>query len=184
MSITLEIPESLYQRLQKHAIPFVDTPISVIERLADHFEAKPSDPIRKTLPSTSISDRPHKKFNPLQPPDLFHTRSQGTFGSIAFSNWNDLVRIAHIETLAKTESFEELRTVTHAQIRKGSHSDSGYHYVPEIGISLQGVDANHAWRHALRLAQYLKTPLRAQVEWRNNEKAAYPGTSGVLEWNP
>jgi hypothetical protein len=183
MSITIEISETLYQRLQKHAVPFVDTPVTVIERWADHFEAKSSDAIKKPLPNI-ISDRPNKKFNPIQPPDLFHTRSQGNFGSIAFSNWNDLLRVAHIEAFAKAKSFEELRIITHAQVRKGSHSDSGYHFVPEIGISIQGVDANHAWRYSLRLAQYLKTPLRALVEWRNNEKAAHPGTSGILEWNP
>src|SRR6266480_627331 len=37
MSITLEIPDCLYKRLQKHAVPFIDTPLTVIERWADHF---------------------------------------------------------------------------------------------------------------------------------------------------
>ena len=184
MSIRLDLPDSLFKRLQRHATPFVDTPLSVIERWADHFDAKLNGIIKEVSSGGDTSNRAIKKFNPVQPPDLLHTRSRGTFGSVAFSNWNDLVRTAHIEAFAKTKSFEELRTVTHAQIRKGNHSDSGYRFVPEIGISVQGVDANHAWIYALRLAQYLKTPLRALVEWRHNEKAAYPGINGVLEWNP
>lgn len=42
-----------------------------------------------------------KKFNHSNPPDLQHTRCQGTFGSSPFRKWNDLVRIAHIQAFAK-----------------------------------------------------------------------------------
>jgi hypothetical protein len=184
MSIILEIPETLYKRMQKHAIPFVDTPLSVIERWADHFERT-----HNGLGSPRVADEPAaeyeaKKLDPLHPPDLFHTRARGTFGMTSFSNWNDLVRIAHIAAFKKAGSFDELRHVTHAQIAKGDRSDSGYKFVNEIGVSIQGVDANHAWQHALRLAKYLRQPLRAMVEWRHNPKAAHPGETGVLEFLP
>jgi len=186
MSIKLEIPDSLFIRIQKHAIPFVDlTPVSVIERWADHFEGRPKPPTappKNPIPPVETSS---KKFSPLTPPDLLHTRCQGTFGSSSFRKWNDLVRIAHIQAFAVAQSFEALRTATHAQIREGDHSgDSGYHFVREIGISIQGVDANHAWLYSLRLAQYLNTPLRARIEWRRNDKAAFPGETGGLEWIP
>ena len=184
MSTTLEIPDSLFARIQKHAIPFVDlTPVAVLQRWSDHFEGNgvtASPEVKVLAPEDSA-----KKFNPLTPPDLMHTRCRGTFGSIPFRKWNDLVRTAHVQALAKAQSFEELRTVTLAQIRKGDHTgDSGYHFVPEIGISVQGVDARHAWLYSLRLAQFLRTPLRAFVEWRHNEKAAFPGETGLLEWAP
>ena len=94
------------------------------------------------------------------------------------------MRIAHTKAFAKAGSFDELRSVTHAQIHKGRRSDSGYRFIPEVGVSVQGVDANHAWSYSLRLAQYLRTPLRATMEWRHNQKAAHPGETGVLEWNP
>lgn len=183
MSITLEIPEALYRRLQKHAVPFVDTPLSVIEKWADHFEHAQNRkaPSTAELPTVEYGA---KKLDPIRPPDLFHTRARGTFGSSRFSNWNDLVRIAHIAAFKQAGSFEQLRNVTHAQVHKGERSDSGYKFVPEIGISLQGVDANHAWQHALRLAKYLKQPLRVAVEWRHNPKAAHPGAAGVLEFVP
>ncbi len=93
--------------------------------------------------------------------------------------------MAHVEAFKQAGSFDALLNLTHAQIRKGDHSgDSGYHYVPEIDISIQGVDANHAWSYSLRLAQYLKRPLKAQIEWRNNDKAAHPGETGSMEWSP
>ncbi len=184
MSINLEIPESLFSRIQKHAIPFVDlTPIAVIERWANHFEKNQS----KDQPITSVRafESDAKKFNPMTPPDLMHTRCQGTFGNAQFRKWNDLVRVAHTHAFKRAQSFETLKTVTHAQIRKGDHSgDSGYHFVPEVDISIQGVDANHAWLYAFRLAQYLKTPVRVAIEWRQNEKAAFPGEMGVIEWMP
>ena len=101
-----------------------------------------------------------------------------------FSRWNDLMRIAHTQSFRKTSSFEELRKVTHAQMRNGRHTEDGYRHLPEIDISIQGVDANHAWNHALRLARYLKVPLYARIEWRHKTGAAYPGESGVLSWHP
>ncbi len=187
MTTTLEIPDALFSRIIKHAVPFVDkTPISVIEKWADHYE-KTHAP-GNVPPPASISvprtfEGTGKKFSATQPPDLFHTRCKGTFDSVAFSNWNDLLRIAHIKAYAKAKSFEALKAVTNAQIRKGAHSDSGYHFVRDINISIQGVDANHAWVYSLRLAQYLNTSVKVSIEWRHNDKAAFPGQSGVLEWN-
>jgi hypothetical protein len=185
MSTHIEIPESLYTRLQKHAIPFVDhTPVSVIERWADHFDAQLNGRVDGKVAEAATAEYGTKTLNAMRPPDLFHTRVRGTFGSAPFSNWNDLVRIAHTEAFAKAKSFEELRTVSHAQVRKGNHSDSGYRFVPEIGISIQGVDANHAWTYSLQLAKYLQVPLRALIEWRHNAKAAHPGEAGLLEFVP
>ncbi|MEO5914088.1 MAG: hypothetical protein ABIS50_07640 [Luteolibacter sp.] len=180
---TLEIPDSLFQRLQKHAIPLVDTPLSVIERWADHFEATLPAPPTKTEPTNGIAPSSTNRFDPLNPPDLLHTRVEGSFGARHFRKWNELVRLAHVEAFAKAGSFEALRAATHSQIRRGNHDgDSGYSYIPEIDISVQGVDAKHAWTYALRLAQYVKVPLRVSIHWRNNEKAAFPGETGILEW--
>jgi hypothetical protein len=186
MSVTLEIPEALFARIQKHAIPFVDlTPASVLERWADHFEKGAVEPKTVSLIPPPPAPLGGEKLNPLSPPDLMHTRCQGIFGNTPFNKWNDLVRIAHTHAFAKAQSFDTLKSVTHAQIRQGNHEgDSGYHFVPQIGISVQGVDANHAWTYALRLAQYLKTPLRVSVEWRQNDKAAFPGEKALIEWAP
>jgi len=84
----------------------------------------------------------------------------------------------------EARSFDELRKVTRAQIRKGSYSNEGYKFVPEIGISIQGVDADHAWEYSLRLAIHVKVPVKAEIEWRNNDKAAHPGERGVMVWTP
>jgi hypothetical protein len=183
MSVQLKIPEALYKRLQKHAVPFVDTPISVIEKWADHFEQVDSGGSSSAaeLPTNEYSA---KKLDPFHPPDLLHTRARGTFGESSFSNWNDLVRTAHIEAFKKAGSFGELRNATHAQIRNGSHSDSGFKFVAEINTSIQGVDANHAWQYSLKLAEYLGQRIHAVIEWRRKSKAAHPGQRAVIEWSP
>ena len=178
----IEIPDSLFERLKAHAEPFVDTPATVIARWADHFDgvgAGGSEGKASGDPGVGV-----RKFDPLNPPDLLHTRCRGVFGTESFSKWNDLMRIAHIQAAKKAGSFEALRTVTIAQIRKGNHADNGFRYVPEIGISLQGVDAIRAWNYSLKLAQYLGVILSITIEWRNNNKAEHPGESGLLEWKP
>jgi len=95
---------------------------------------------------------------------------RGEFSSTPFSNWNDLVRIAHVHAFKAAGGFEELRKMTRAQVRKGAYSDEGYRFVPEIGVSIQGVDAGHAWEYSLRLALHLKLPVKAEIEWRHNDK--------------
>ena len=49
---------------------------------------------------------------------------------------------------------------------------------------IQGVDADHAWPYALRLAIQMKVSVKAEIEWRNNDKAAHPGERGVMVWTP
>jgi hypothetical protein len=179
----LDIPDPLGVRLQRYSV-VSNLPVpSLIERWADYFEEKAN---RTTVPAPAAKEVPEggRTFDPLRPPDLAHTRARGNFDTAPFSKWNDLLRTAHIGAFAKVGSFEELKKITNAQILKGNHSDNGYHFLPEIGISLQGVDSNHAWTYSLRLAQYLKIPIHAMVEWRHNAKARYPGQTGILEWSP
>lgn len=186
MTVSLDIPSELFQRLQKFAVPLVDTLPSVIEKLADHYERSVGNgALADKAPAPGPVKDGIRKFDPLSPPDLLHTRVSGSFGAVRFRKWNELVRLAHVEAFKKAGTFEALRSATHAQIRKGNHDgDSGFHFVPEIGVSVQGVDAKHAWTYALRLAQYAEQPLRVTVDWRNNAKAAYPGETGLLEWLP
>jgi hypothetical protein len=184
----IEIPEPLLKRLQKHATPFVDTPLSVIERLADFYEQQSQSKTTSKLTNSKHApmDIPHdvRRFDPKRPPSLLHTRVRGEFDSTPFSNWNDLMRIAHAHAFKKAGSFEELRKMTRAQIRKGAYSDEGYRYVPEIGVSIQGVDAGHAWEYSLRLAIHSKVSVKAEIEWRHNDKAAHPGERGIMIWAP
>lgn len=181
---TIEIPDPLFERIKKNAEPLVDTAATVIERWADHYE--------KAVPPTKIKD-PSVVTNlpkgdvllPIHlPPDLFHTVVNGEINNQSFTKWNDLLRIALGMALKKAGSFEELRRHTQANILKGKQTKSGYRFIPEFDISIQNVDANHAWAYSLALAKYLNCSIRVRVEWRHNPKAARPGKTGVLAWKP
>jgi hypothetical protein len=176
----IEISDALFKKLQDHAIPLIDTPQSVLERWAEAYEASRE----KNPKERAKSIAPDLKLNPLAPPDLKHSFSQGEFNGKHFDNWNDLLRLSHIEAFAIVKSFSELRTITRASIQKGRFSERGYHYIEAIDLSIQGVDANRAWANSLRLAQYLKVPIKAFVGWRNKDGAVHPGESGVLYWGP
>jgi hypothetical protein len=51
-------------------------------------------------------------------------------------------------------------------------------FLPELGISIQGQDANGAWRAACHIAQKLGLQLSATFVWREKEGAAFPGITG------
>ena len=176
----IDISDSLFKKLQEHAVPLIDTPQSVLERWAEAYEASR----KKTTLARVNGPEPDLRLNPLAPPDLKHSFSQGDFNGKHFDNWNDLLRLSHIEAFSVVKSFSELRKMTRASIQKGRFSERGYHYVESIDLSIQGVDANRAWTNSLRLAQYIKVPIKALVGWRNKEAAVYPGKSGILEWSP
>lgn len=73
--------------------------------------------------------------------------------------------------------------LTLAHVVKGEKINSGFHYLPEVNISIQGVDSNLAWRNTLHLMKNLKMPIEIYFEWRDKEGAAYPGEKGKFIWN-
>lgn len=179
----IDVSDELGARLYKYSV-VSNLPVpALIERWADYFEEKANRASAPTPAAKPLTDGA-RAFDALRPPNLAHTRARGHFDAVPFSNWNGLLRTAHIQAFAKLGSFDELKKITNAQILSGHSNDRGYHFLPEIGISLQGVDSIHAWSYSLRLAQHLKVPIQATVEWRHNDKAAYPGETGFLEWSP
>lgn len=188
MPITIEIPEHLYNRIQKQAVPFVDlTPAAVIERWADFFDTSSESgiPVPLQVPEPAPLVLEGKRYNPMNPPELFHTRVIGHIGGRDFKKWNDLVRLAHLAALEASGSLEELRQISRANLRAGDHSGrNGFHFVPEMNASIQGLDAGKAWECAFHLAKHTKVPVVAKFTWRENPKAAFPGETGILEWSP
>jgi hypothetical protein len=192
---TLEIPESLYKRLQKHAIPLEDTHTTVLERILNDYELRQSaeDKQQEKTPEERLLDQIFKespqRFNPDAPPDLRHAdvRVARFAGRTAFG-WNKLVHEAHLEVMSKLGSIEALRNVTKSNfmIGRASSEDTkrGYRHVPGINISIQNVDASHAWSNTLRLARHLRVEVEVEFEWKQKADAAHPGRKGRLGWKP
>lgn len=175
MSPVIRISDEIFGRLQKHATPLVDTPASVVEKLLDYYESgEIIQPYNESI-----------KLNPDSPGDLTHTKIiNGIFGNEKVLKWNRLVDVAHIYAMKKIGNFSTLKTFSISHISETQRSDKGFRFLPEIGISIQGENANQTWKSSLNLAKRLKVEIEVLFEWRENEKAANPGKKGCLSWKP
>jgi predicted nucleotidyltransferase len=192
----LTVSERAYAMLQRLAVPFEDDPNSVVERLCDAEVARSGAESGRTetvrAGSGMARDMPARTAHPLWlapegPDDLTYSRVvRAKVGDeeIRRPNWNKLMRTMHVMACAALGSFEELARVSTANLRAGRFEERGFEYLPEADLSIQGQDANLAWKHTLRLAKALDAALLVQFEWRVTEGAAHPGRAGVLAWAP
>ena len=188
---TVEIPDSLFKRLQAFAVPLVDNTASVLDRVVDFYESH-----RNSIPTQKIAkgqiwkgESGVRKCDSDAPPDLRHTRVlSARFAGRTASGWNKLVHFAHIEGMSRLGSTDALRAATKSNFISGRPSSEdvkkGYRHIPEIDISIQNVDAEHAWSNTLRLARHLNVGVRVDFEWMQKTDAAHPGEQGCLEYEP
>lgn len=179
MSPAVELSPATFSRLQNHAVPLVDTIESVINRLLDAFETKSGTPTADSADGTPAA----RQFNPNTPPDLRHTKVL----SIEFdgkplprgeANWNGLLNTVIREAKAKAKSSADLKKLVIVNFVEGQKSDEGYRFLSDVGLSVQGQDANGAWKGACHIAQQLGRELKAVFIWRAKEGAAFPGATG------
>ncbi|MEH2319852.1 T4SS efffector SepA family protein [Nostoc sp.] len=173
----IRIPDPIYKRLQAIAVPFEDTPITVIEKLLNEYEAHHQ--------SQQISETENDRVIEPGVSNLQHTRVlRAIMGGeeIYQPNWNKILDAAHELAIRQGVSVDELMKLTLAHVVKGEKINSGFHYLPEVNISIQGVDSNLAWRNTLHLMKNLKMPIEIHFEWRDKEGAAHPGEKGLLIW--
>jgi hypothetical protein len=186
MSPVIRVSDTIYKRLQNLATPFVDNPATVIERLLDYHDGvaeqaegcEQSEDAEEVNPTRQILD-------PNDPPDLMHSRViEARFDETPAKNWNDLVRAAHLVGMRRVKLFEKLKSFSQSNIRQGKHTTEGFHHLEEVDISIQDKDANKCWRNALLLAQQMNMNIAVLLQWRDNEKAAFPGKYAWLGWSP
>ena len=174
MSHQILVPDYLWVRLQALATPLVDTEITVLEKLMDSYDREHAS----NNPETDL------ELDPERPQSLTHTRvDSAKFCGQTATNWNELVYVAHRVAFQSAGSFAALRSITRANIAQGIRTNSGYHPIAEIGISIQNVDSNQAWRNVLHLAKNLKGDVEVRVRWRDKEGAVHPGKSAVMRWS-
>lgn len=178
---TVDIPADLYSRLEKHARGF-DTPIAVITRAVDTLDNANG----KTEAARLILDgrgQPLADFEALHPPSLTHTKVvAASFNGkpISPANWNRLLDAALVHAAKQIGDFAKLQKIVGVNVVKGQKTDEGYHFLSEAGLSVQGQDANAAWRGVVFIAQNLKCDCEVSFLWRNKEGAEHPGKSGTM----
>lgn len=182
MSPTIILSDETFVRLQSLAVPFVDTPESVISGLIEAEVARRQ--------GGAPSDSPKEEaiqVDPDRPESLTHSKLLGAIVDgtpLHRPKWNSLLDHMHVLAKRRLGSFDAVRKISGANVKEGRHEDSGFHYLPEAGLSVQGVDSNLAWAHALGIARQLRVAIEVTLEWRNKEGAAHPGRDGVIRWSP
>lgn len=179
MSPSVDLAPTTFTRLQAHAVPLVDTIESVINRLLDAYEAKDGAPV----PAADGGDSIVRQFNPNTPPSLTHTKVlaiefNGKSLTRGEANWNGLLDAAVRAAKAKAKTSADLKKLVIVNFVEGKKSDEGYRFLSDIGLSVQGQDANGAWKGACHVAQQLGYKLTATFIWRDKEGAAFPGITG------
>ena len=184
MAPSVELSPNTFTRLQTHAVPLVDTIETVINRMIDFYEKKGD--ASSASPDGGGGDGQHVRvFNPHTPPDLTHAKILG----VSFcgkqlgrsqDNWNGLLNVAVREAKTKAPSMPEFKKLMVVNYMEGIKQDEGYRPLSDLGISVQGQDANGAWRAASHIAQQLGCALSVKFAWREKEGAAFPGVTGQM----
>lgn len=176
MPHTITLSDDLFAKLQAHAVPLVDTPVSVIERAIAALEAGDEEETKRTHAGP-------RSFNPAAAPSLSHTTPRkavlaGKLLPASTTYWNPIMYAVIEEAAKRGVSTEDLLNLISINCVAGEKAVNGYKFLPVAGISVQGQDANAAWRQAYRIASSVGITLEVQFVWQDNEKAAMPNTLG------
>ena len=167
------IEQSTFERLQRHARPLVDTTDAVVNRALDALEHREGSPACGEGTGTA-----ERSIDPRRLPNLTHTRVLNASldgRSIAKPNWNRLLDRVLVLAKERLGTRGKLMRLCPARIVRGRKEDEGYHYLAEIDVSVQGLNANGACEALVAAVQGLGIALEVGFRWKPREGAAYPG---------
>lgn len=167
-----------FARLQAHAIPLVDTIESVINRALDALDREAG--VKDLVPDDGV-----RSFDPSAPPSLSFTTVRsvvvnGRRHPPAETYWNSILEAAVREAAKRGRTPAEIGDLLIVNHVVGPREGGGYRFVEEAGVSVQGQDANAAWRAAFHIADVMKIPIEVTFFWQSSAKAAFPGTVGRM----
>jgi hypothetical protein len=181
MTPQINISQPLFIKLQEMAEPFVDTPETVISRAVEFYLSnhngryKPSDG-----PQSGPIDAGVMVFQPDAPPDLSFTRPvsielQGVKFDKPKLYWNpllfEIVRIAALQ-VKDTNRLKQMLLCNYAD--GDVLQDTGYRFIPEAKLSVQGQAANPVWKTISHIVKQLGLKLDVTFVWEDKPKAAHP----------
>lgn len=178
----ISISEETFARLQRHAVPLVDTIETVIHRALDALELEASGG------GTGETRSGARSFSPSSPPNLSFTSVKsatidGRRSIPADTYWNAILINVVRGAARRGLTADEISALLLANHVIGVRDDTGFKFVEEAGVSVQGCDANGAWRATHHLAEAAGIGVSVAFSWQHNPKAAYPGASGVFSLN-
>jgi hypothetical protein len=91
--------------------------------------------------------------------------------------WNPLL-LAAVREAKKTLTKDQVKALLICNHTLGKKEDNGYKYLDDVGLSIQGQDANNAWKATYCILTAIKAPVEVVFNWQDNPKAASPGATG------
>jgi hypothetical protein len=184
MSHNETIPDDLFARLQRLAEPLVDNFVSIVTKLADYYEAGHAPPRANATP-VERSQRAVRDFSAtVPPPHLTHTKVLSIeIDGVALRNpsWNGLLYEMIGRAKGHMHGDNDVRRLVIVNYVKGEGDpQKNYRFMPELGISVQGQDANYAWKGAAHIAREIGAPVAVEFVWKDKPGAAHPGVIGRL----
>lgn len=165
-----------------------------VEELCNYKPSKSSvfDYLSQNRAEPNINDAP----TPLQGTNLkVKIKPSGSLGftriincSLGGSNpgnrWANLISTGISIAVKMGYAMSDFQKHTTINLIKGEEHERGFKFIPQAGLSYQGMDANKTWENALKLAQLTKQKIYVEFEWTNNPNAIYPGKKEILFWQP
>lgn len=174
------LSDALFARAQSHAVPLVDDLESVINRAFDALEQ-----LGKKAESGAHEPetQPIRSYNPAAAPNLAFSQPvsiklDGEDVPYGQLYWNHLMLKVIGKAVDAGYSGEKLQPLMVVPSFVGIKTDQGFKFVKAAGISVQGQDANGAWKQTFHLAEQLGLKLEIVWKWQNTEKASLPGQKG------
>ena len=185
MTPQISISQSLYEKLKGLAEPFVDTPESVLARCVD-FYASSQGANKTSIGGTTSNGGPTLTFSGDNPPDLTFTRILSVkLDGVALNKsslyWNTLMYEVVARAANKLKSTEKLKQLILVNYVDGEgNPKSGYRFIALAALSIQGQDANAAWKTIFHIVKALGFSIDVVFMWENKEKALHPGKHGQM----
>jgi hypothetical protein len=182
-NITLE--EDVFADLKQFAEPLVDDINSVIRKLIDSYLQKTGATLSPTPSKQKVGGV--MEFDPASPPNLRYTTPtkitlDGKLFKPTETYWNTLLIevIRRAAGLVSEKNVPDLVIVNH-QI--GKKTDTGFKFIPEANVSVQGQDSVMAWKAIHHVAAQLGIPVEVEFRWQSKAMAAYPGGRARMRVN-
>jgi len=183
MPTTVVLPDQLVKKMQAVAIPLQDTYLSVIERGVDVLIEQMQG---SAEPPAATSSTGTVSYPADAPPSLTFSKPTAITleGEQLPKNelyWNLL--LFRVIALAATKMDEKaFRQALLVNSEQGKHEDNGYRYIPAAKLSVQGGDANLAWKATLHLVKAAGLAVDVDFRWAIKEGAAHPGQLGHMSY--
>lgn len=135
------IEQSTFKQPQYHTRPLVDTINRVLNRALSVLGQLEG----AAAPSEAQQPKSEQRIDPHRVLDLKHTKELDASiegNQIAKPNWNHLPDKVLIRAMMELSGLEKIRKICPVNMVDVRKEDEGYSYLTEIGIFVQGQDAN------------------------------------------